>query len=444
MPPRILVPTATLARVVALATALALAPVSDPVAHADDAAMSRFHFEQGSEHYSRGRFDRAVQEFLAAQRLSPNPRTVYNIGLCFLRMARHDDAFFFLDEYLSLADEAEGAGERRRFASDALRTLAPRVARVAVRSEPAGAAIYVDQREHGSYGVTPRVLALPPGPHRVWVELPGHHRAEVAVEAVTGAEVEVALAPERIVGTLVVRGPEGASARVYDATGAEVARGALPVETAVAPGRVEVEVEAEGYRPYRGFVVIAEARRAELVADPEPLPRPTGDLTVTASVGDAVVEVDGAPLGLTPLVVAELEVGSHEVRVSSPEYVPWSGRLEVEADTRAWLTVQLAPVPEGRSPATWVVGGLGIAGLISAAVTGGLALERSESLAAMWNAPGAGPVAGLRDEAAGLALATDVAIAAGLVALAVSVVLFVVTDDSGGAESRATTTRRPR
>lgn len=419
-----------------------LAPVR--VVRADDAAMSRFHFEQGSEHYARGRFDRAVQEFLAAQRLSPNPRTVYNIGLCFLRMSRHDDAFFFLDEYVSLPDEAEGAEERRRFATEALRTLAPRVARVALRSEPAGATIYVDQREHGSYGVTPRVLALPPGPHRVWIELAGHRRAEASVEAVIGQEIEVALSPERIVGTLVVRGPAGARARAYDAGGEQLAEGALPLEAEVPPGRVEVEVHAEGYRRYRGFVAVVADERAELVADPERLPQPTGDLTVTASVGDAVVEVDGAPLGLTPLVLAELPIGTHDVRVSAPGRVPWSGRLDLEADTRAWLTVQLAAVPEGRSPLTWVAGGLGLASLIASGVLGALALDRSDAFRARWNEPGGGSVLALRDEASDLALAADVALGAGLTALAVAVVLFFVTDDGGDARSDATTTRRQR
>jgi outer membrane receptor for ferrienterochelin and colicins len=424
----------------ALALVLSLAAT----ARADDAAMSRFHHDQGSRHYAGGRFERAVHEFLTAQRLSPNPRTVYNIGLCFLRMSRHDDAFFFLDEYLSLPDEAEGNEERRRFAAESLRSLAPRVARIAVRSAPEGASIYVDQREHGSYGVTPRVLALPPGRHRVWIELAGHRAAEASVEAVVGREVEVVLAPERIVGTLVVRGPEGARARAYDSSGAAVAEGALPLEVSIAPGRFEIEVEAEGHRPYRSFVGVAADEHVELLATPERLPQPTGDLTVTASVTDAVVEVDGTPLGIAPLVLADLPLAEHEVTVSAPGHLPWTGRIEVQADMRAWLTVQLRPAPEGRSPLTWVIGGAGVAALIASGISGGLALERASDLRARWNEPGGGPVSALRDEASALALGADVALGLGVTALGAAIVLYFVTDDSGRAASSATTSRRPR
>lgn len=412
-------------------------------ARADDAAMSRFHFEQGSEHYAGGRFERAVHEFMTAQRLSPNPRTLYNIGICFLRMSRHDDAFFFLDEYLASSDDAEGAADRRRFAADSLRGLAPHVARVSVGSQPAGATIYVDQREHGSYGLTPRVLALPPGAHRVWVELPGHRSADAQVVAETGAEVVVALAPQRIVGALVVTGPAG-TARVLDGAGTAVAEGTLPLEVALPPGRVEIEVSAAGHRPFRAFATIAADARTELRAEPEALPPPTGDLTVTANVADAVVELGGSPLGLSPLVLVDLAVGGHDVTVHAPGHRPWAGHLEVEASTRSWLTVQLSPEPEGRTPWTWVIGGVGAAGLVGWATLGALALARADEFRTRWNVPGGGDVVPLRDETTALALASDVTLAASVAALSVAVVLFFATDDSGRSASSATTTQRPR
>ncbi|MCB9593445.1 MAG: PEGA domain-containing protein [Sandaracinaceae bacterium] len=416
------------------------------VTRADDAAMARFHHEQASQHYLAGRFDRAVQEFFAAQRLSPNSRTVYNIGLCFLRMRRDLDAFYFLSEYLSLVDDADGADERRRFAQDTLQTLGPSVARVAVRVEPAreGAVIFVDQREHGSYGEAPRVLALPPGPHRVWVELEGYRPAEASVEAVRGQEVEVVLAPERVVGTLAVRGPAGARVRAFDSGGTEVDAGVLPAELRAPPGRVEVEVVAEGYRTYRGFVQVVADERAELLAEPERLPLPTGDVTVTANVAEAVIELDGEPVGLAPLVLTDLSVAARTVRVSAPGHLAWSGELEVEADTRGWLTVQLAPLPTGPSPFTWVVGGAGVASLVAWAITAGLAADRAAEFDARWNHPGGGSVVDLRDEATGLALASDVTLGVALVGLGAAVALYFVTDDSAREGSNASFTRRTR
>ncbi|MBX3268648.1 MAG: PEGA domain-containing protein [Sandaracinaceae bacterium] len=425
--------------------ALALLFVA-PVARADDAAMARFHHEQAGQHYRAGRFDRAVQEFFLAQRLSPNSRTVYNIGLCFLRMRRPADAFFFLSEYLALDDDGDGAEARRGFAESSLRTLAPSVARVAVRVEPPreGAVIYVDQREYGSYGTAPRVLALAPGPHRVWVELEGHRRATAEVVAVLGEEVALVLAPELIVGTIALEGPPGAAVRAFDARGVEVGAGRLPLDLATPPGRVEVEVVADGYRPWRGFVVVTADERTTLVVDPERAPGPTGDVTVTANVAEAVIELDGEPVGLAPLVLTDLRVASRRVRVSAPGAQPWAGELEIEADTRGWLTVQLAPLPTGPSPLTWVIGGLGLAALITGGVTAGLALERADQFRARWSAPGGGAVAGLRDEASALALASDVAFGIGLVALGAAIAIYFATDDANIAASSATFTRRPR
>lgn len=414
------------------------------VVRADDAAMSRFHHEQGSRAYASGRFEQAVHEFMTAQRLSPNPRTLYNIGLCFLRMSRHDDAFFFLDEYLASTDDAEGVEERRRFATESLRALAPRVARVSVSSTPAGATIYVDQREHGSYGRTPRVLALPPGAHRIWVELAGHRIASGDVTASTGSEVSLALGPELIVGTIVVRAREGSRVRVLDGNGIALAEGAAPLEVAVPPGRVEIEVSLEGYRSTRELAVVAADARTELEVSLEALPQPTGDLTVTANVGDAVVELDGAPVGLAPLVLVDVATGAHHVVVTSPGRLPWTSELDVEAGTRSWATVELVAEPEGRSPWTWVVGGLGIVALAASATMGGLALDRAQTFEARWNSPGGGPVIGFRQDATTFALGSDIALGGGLAALGVATLLFFLTDDSDHSQSRGTLTRRAR
>ncbi|MBX3247747.1 MAG: PEGA domain-containing protein [Myxococcales bacterium] len=434
------------ARIQALALALAACALASPV-RADDAAMSRFHYEQASRHYAAGRFDRAVQEFFLAQRASPNPRTLYNIGLCFLRLSRHEDAFYFLGEYLAQADDAEGADERRRFAESSLESLAPRVARVVVTSAPEGAAIFVDQREHGSYGVTPRVLALSPGSHRLWVELEGHRLAEAEVTAVVGREVRVALTPERIVGRLRVEAPEGvvdAQVRVYDGRGRRLAVGEAPLVVAAAPGRLEVEVEAVGHQPSRQFVEIEADAEVTLRASLRALPQPTGDLTVTANVGDAVVELGDEPVGLVPLVLPELPAGEHELRIRAPGRLPFSERLEIPADVRTWVTVQLAEPPRGRSPVTWALGGVAGASWIGALTLGLMARARAADFAARWNEPGGGPVDGLHREARRLGLATDVLLAVGLVAVVGGVLLYALTGDREGRRSSATVHRRPR
>lgn len=412
---------------------------------ADDAAMSRFHYDQATRHYEAGRFDRAVQEFFLAQRASPNPRTVYNIGLCFLRLSRHEDAFFFLGEYLGLDDDADGAETRRTFARDALSDLARRVAQVVVTSDPPGAEIFVDQREHGGWGRTPRALALSAGEHRVWVELPGHRRAESTVIAELGREVRIAVQPERIVGRVRVTSSVVATVRAFDAAGQRIADGTSPLEIVAAPGRIELELEAEGHRPARRFVEIVADETQQLPILLEALPPPTGDLTVTANVPQAVVSLDGEPLGIAPFVLPELGVGMHRLAVDAPDRLGWTDEILVRPDERTWLTVELAEPPRGRSPFTWVLGGLGVTAATGATGFGVLARRRADDFRARWNAPGGEDVTDLRSEARRFARTTDALAGAALVSLVTAVLLFFLTpEDEQEVRSTAVSTTRPR
>src|SRR5690606_17048301 len=130
----------------------------------------------------------------------------------------------------------------------------------------------------------------------------------------------------------------------------------------------------------------------------EALPPPTGDLTVTANVAEAVVSLDGEPLGLAPFVLPDLSVGTHRLTLEAPERQPWTEDVEVRADERTWLTVELAHVPEGRSPMTWALGGVSVAALGGSVALGVVARRRADEFHARWNEPGRGSVEALREE----------------------------------------------
>lgn len=414
---------------------IALAPAG---ARADEAAQARFHYELASRHYAARRYEDAVQHFFHAQRLSPSSRTIYNIALCFSGMSRREQAYQFFTEYLALTDEGAGAAERRAFAEERLEALAPHVARIAVTSEPAGARVYVDEREHGAYGVTPTVLALAPGAHRVWVELEGHREASAEVELARGRLDEITLRPPLVAGTLrVASTPEG-SAAVLDASGARRAEGPTPLTAELPPGRYEVVLEADGRHAVRRFVTIADGESAAVEAE---LPVRSGAVTVTANVVQARVELDGRPIGFTPLVLSDLVAGAHAITVSAPGRQPWAGPLEVSALHPGWLTVTLAPEPHGRSPATWVVGGVGLALLAGAAVTGGVALDRGGALSAQRDSLESPDLRGLRAEVVDLNLATDLLGVGAAISIGVALLLYLLTGDDPSATSEGTLSR---
>ena len=75
-----------------------------------------------------------------------------------------------------------------------------------------------------------------------------------------------------------------------------------------------------------GIVVVAlrpsGKRPAATAAPPPPAPVVTGSLEVVSDPAGAAVEIDGSPRGTTPVVVAGLPAGVHEVRLTRDGYAP--------------------------------------------------------------------------------------------------------------------------
>lgn len=434
-----------------LACALVILFFGQGRAHADDAEQARFHDALAREHYAAGRYEQAIREFFHEQRLAPNPRVQFNIALCFDQLHRDDDAYLFFREYLTASDEDAA---RRQQAEAALARLEPRVARVSVTTTPPGASIYVDERDHGSYGVAPRVVVLSPGRHRLVLELEGHAPAELEVEAIRGQEVLAEASLTRITGRLEVRSPVAGRLAVRDAGGTTVFEGSVtagdvPLLATLAPGDYELALTADGYEEWRGLARVTASETLRTEATPSLLPAPTGDLTITASAAGALIEIDGEAAGFAPAVIAAMATGTHRVHVSHPGLEPWSGEVTVGEDARSWLTVSLVPPSSTtRSPITWVAGGVGLASVVVGAVLGGLALANRDRFATLeaqlasfrmgMGPQPSGSLADLRDQQILLSTASDVLLAVGGAALIGAIVLYFATEETETRRSEGT------
>ena len=421
--------------VAAVALFAVAATLSAAPARADRAAEARFHDELARRHYAARRFEPAAREFMIEQRLAPNPNIVFNIALCFQHLRRHPDAYMYFAEYL-----AAGTDESRRTqAQTALRQIHPHVALVRVESDPPGASIFVDRRELGQYGTTPRVLALDAGEHRIWVELDGYRNAERTTELSLGNEATVRLSPEQILGRLRVGASTAAQVRVIDAAGELVAEGATPFDEELPPGTYQVEASAGEERWSEPLLVRGEAT-TEATAS---LRGPTGEMTVMATVTGALVSLDGRERGFTPQVLRDIPVGEHALTVTSDGTAPYRGTIEIGTDYRAWASVTLEPVTSLEiQPYTWAVGGLTLAILGAAAITTGFAVDTHDRFEVA-RANDGGNLVALSDQSTALNFASDMLWLGGALSAAVTVVLFVATTDFGGRASRATIERRP-
>jgi hypothetical protein len=152
---------------------------------------------------------------------------------------------------------------------------------------------------------------------------------------------------------------------VLDEAGAPVQSVSLSCEICTIP-----DVAArfgEAAEQLRGQLREASARMAVVVVDSTP--------------AGAVVWVDGARLGVTPLE-AEVGAGAHELRVERPGHVPQQETFESVAGGRSTFALRLASVTDDEGPrprrGLWIAG-LGSIGAGAAATIGGAVLLAIDS-----------------------------------------------------------------
>ena len=304
--------------------------------NADEAELQ---FQRGASAYSEGRFEDALEHFLASNRLVPNVNVLYNIAKVYERLERPADAHRYYVE--SLASEEDPA--TRADIEQSLTRLAAEVAVLDVTSDPPGARIYLQRRDLGVVGITPRPLAVSPGSYQVIVELDGYrvHRTE-PIEVQRGRAAPVAVTLERIVGTIALEGEAGVEARL-GSSDAPVAC-VVPCSIAAPPGRHFLHLSKPGRAPSERAVTVSADRSTTVRVS---LAELTGSLLVQADERGALVEVDGRPQGFTPSVIPNVPVGTRRVRVSLRGYQAEEREVAVEQGRETLLDdIRLVPLRE--------------------------------------------------------------------------------------------------
>ena len=319
---------------------LLLALAAAPPAHADDLAdEADLQFRIGAERYTAGDYRGALEHFLASNRLVPNRNVVFNIARVYEKLQRYPEAFRYYEAALSAETDPDARGKLQA----ALAQLRPHVAVLDIASEPPGATLYIDRRDLGSRGESPRALGLHAGRYKVLAELAGHYPAEVEVaDARVGSVTPVKLVLEPILGSLRIEGAAGAAVSIDGANGP---RCTIPCAVQLAPGQHMVHVELPGYRP-ADFLSEISAQR-EVVLRPQ-LEQRTGTAVIETDEPGAVVEVDGKPSGFTPAVLA-LPVGTHALRISARGYRAIERELSVREDAQTKVNVVLIRAEEVES-----------------------------------------------------------------------------------------------
>ncbi|MBL8950506.1 MAG: TonB-dependent receptor [Myxococcaceae bacterium] len=313
-------------RSVIRAGVLALVLASLPARANNTADEADIAFRLGNTAYSKRDYEKALAAYFLSHRLVPNTNVLYNIARCYEALKSYDEAYRY---YYDLSIAKDLAADDARDVEKALDRLSPKVALLAVTTEPPGADVYLDREDLGARGRSPLTLATMPGQHKVKVKLEGLREAEASVKVAKGAEKKVSLKLTPIVGTVELTGTP-AGAEVRETEGGPVL-GTLPAKLTFAPGQRLFIVSAPGFNPTQVLVTVKADEAAQVKATLTQLPPPTGKVVVTANRENALVRVDGKDSGFTPTVLV-LPVGPHEVEVSLRDFRTVVQTIEVKQD----------------------------------------------------------------------------------------------------------------
>jgi outer membrane receptor for ferrienterochelin and colicins len=385
---------------------------------ADNATEAKLKFDRGLQLYERGRVREALDEFFVSNRLSPNPSVAFNIATCLDALNRFDDAYSAYSEYLA---HDLSAAERKQ-GEEALARILPKVARLKIDSTPAGASIFLDRKNLGQYGYTPRSLAAPPGDHQVLLSLSGYETAKMGVTLVRGKEatLDVTLSPQK--GRIRVSSrPPGARIHLGAIDGDVL--GTTPATVDVPFGMTRIYLELEGYSPSRQELTAVAGESIDLDVALELLPPSPGRLRVLTNVPSALVAVDHREAGFTPLVL-ELTAREHAIEVHQPGYRPWAGTIRIEPNGLVAMEVTLEPLEQstGRGPWPWTL-------LSASAASGLVALGLGIGAVGVAGDFEKTPTRDLYEEAQKLNTAADVMLGVSLISAAATAALFLFGED---------------
>ena len=159
---------------------------------------------KAKEAFRAGRYEDAARLFTDAFEAVPKGALLYNIGLCYERAGRLTDALTFYQRFIDAQPESPKRPAVQQKLDSLKQRLAGRYHTLDVRTDPPGAAVYIDDKSKGAYGKAPTKVSLLPGNYIVIAETPNHEltRKRISLKGTGQTKISLKLMRSDRVGNL--------------------------------------------------------------------------------------------------------------------------------------------------------------------------------------------------------------------------------------------------
>ena len=138
--------------------------------------------------------------------------------------------------------------------------------------------------------------------------------------------------------SIITKPHDGATVKL---NGIEMTQKTPYVNDMVSAGEYDLEISKYGFKNVKRHIVIKEGVKENVVVD---MPFACGVLKVVSEPSDAHVYIDNVKKGKTPVVVDDLHIGTHSVRVEAVDYKTVTKKITTAEDKTETISVKLEPL----------------------------------------------------------------------------------------------------
>jgi len=176
----------------------------------EEKTRARTLFQNGIEAYKKGRYKDAIDSFLEANRIYPNPVLSFNTARAYEKLGDSAGALSFYRDYLRRSPDAADKKDVDKRIGELEQTLRGKgVQQVTISSDPDGATAVIDGRP---VGITPWTGEIVPGKHRLKVQREGYADSvtefELAAHRARDVSVKLERAVDQAEGAVAAPEPE--------------------------------------------------------------------------------------------------------------------------------------------------------------------------------------------------------------------------------------------